>query len=205
MLVTYLNRYAAACWLVILLLGTSSTTAATEAPNPSDSELDIPPVIVRGEMPAPAPAASTQSLTRQPSSAVRISSDDIQQSRGYNLEDVLRLAPGVVFQSRGGATDGKLNLRGTNLSSNINTWGITLLVNGLPFNAADGFAQLNTIDLQTVDHIEVYKGAQAIKFGANSLGGAVNFILKTGVNQARIQVRGEGGSFGFYQALLTVR
>lgn len=202
MLVTYLNRYAAACWLVILLLGTSSTTAATEVPNPSDSELDIPPVIIRGEMPAPAPAASTQSLTRQPSSAVRISSEDIQQSRGYNLEDVLRLAPGVVFQSRGGATDGKLNLRGTNLSSNINTWGITLLVNGLPFNAADGFAQLNTIDLQTVDHIEVYKGAQAIKFGANSLGGAINFVLKTGVNQAMVQVRGEGGSFGYYNSQL---
>ncbi|MDH5640603.1 MAG: TonB-dependent receptor, partial [Nitrospira sp.] len=59
-----------------------------------------------------------------------------------------------------------------------------------------------TIDLLAVDHIEVYKGAQASKFGANSLGGAVNFVLKTGVNQSTVQVRGEGGSFGLYNSQL---
>jgi len=203
MLTQPLFRYAAVGLLVCVLAGNGGGIVAyAELTDSSERELELPPVIVRGEAPERESAAVTQDLSRTPSSTVLIPAEDIQQSRGYNLEDAFRMAPGVFFQSRGGATDGKLNIRGTNLSSNLNTWGITLLVNGLPFNAADGFAQLETIDLQAVDHIEVYKGAQALKFGANSLGGAVNFVLKTGNNQPAVQARGEGGSFGYYNSHL---
>lgn len=196
------SRCAVIGMLVCTLAGSGAARASAESTDQSQQELELPPVTVRGAAPAPEAAAVTRDLTRNPSSTVLISTEEIQRSRGYNLEDVFRLAPGVFFQSRGGATDGKLSIRGTNLSSNVNTWGITLLVNGLPFNSADGFAQLETIDLLAVDHIEVYKGAQAFKFGANSLGGAVNFVLKTGVNQSMVHIRGEGGSFGLYNSQL---
>lgn len=197
-----LVRWTAVGWLVLALVGSGWILAHAELAENADRELELPPVVVHGERPEEQSVAITHDLSRNPSSTVLVPADDIQQSRGYNLEDVFRLAPGVFFQSRGGATDGKLNIRGTNLSSNLNTWGVTLLVNGLPFNAADGFAQLETIDLLAVDHIEVYKGAQALKFGANSLGGAVNFVLKTGTNQPTVRVSGEGGSFGMYNSQL---
>ena len=172
------------------------------ADDDNENVVELPPLIIYGKASSIEPEKARQELARNPSSTVLIQSEEIEKSRGYNLEDVLQFAPGVYFQSRGGSTDGKLNIRGTNLSSNLNTWGVTLLINGLPFNAADGFAQLESIELLAVDHIEVYKGAQAVKFGANSLGGAVNFVLKTGVNQSIVQVRGEGGSFGMYNSQL---
>jgi outer membrane receptor for Fe3+-dicitrate len=143
----------------------------------SEQVTELPPYIISEKALHPFEIAAEQA-SRNPSSTILIPNEDIQQSRGYNLEDVLQFAPGVFSQSRGGANDGKISIRGTNLSSNLNTWGITLLVNGLPVNAADGFTHLESIDLLAVDHIEIYKGAQAGKFGANSLGGAVNFILK---------------------------
>lgn len=185
---------------LLILSGLTGGTALAE--ENSDDIWEVPPVIVRGKNLAQEPERTKQELARNPSSTVLIPSEEIEQSRGSNLEDVLQFSPGVFFQSRSGGTDGKLNIRGANLSSNLNIWGVTLLVNGLPFNAADGFAQLESIELLAVDHVEVYKGAQAFKFGANSLGGAVNFVLKSGVNQAAVQVRGEGGSFGFYNSQL---
>src|SRR4029450_4208469 len=45
--------------------------------------------------------------------------------------------------------------------------------------------------------LEVYKGANALRFGANSLGGAVNLVSKTGYDEGLLGRRNEAGSFGF--------
>ncbi len=50
-----------------------------------------------------------------------------------------------------------------------------------------------------VKRIEVFKGANALRYGANSIGGAVNFVTKTGYDAGPFEYWGEGGSYGFFK------
>jgi iron complex outermembrane recepter protein len=45
----------------------------------------------------------------------------------------------------------------------------------------------------------VFRGADAFKYGALTLGGAINLVPLTGYNAAPFQVRLEGGSYGFFR------
>ncbi|POC07914.1 hypothetical protein, partial [Vibrio vulnificus] len=51
--------------------------------------------------------------------------------------------------------------------------------------------------------ISVYRGANGLRYGATTLGGAINFHSKNGQNQGnRVQL--EGGSFGAFKAGATL-
>ena len=147
--------------------------------------------------------SSKEELERRPSSVAIVSDEEIAEGRGFNFEDAFQFTPGVYFQSKAGGGDGQFSIRGTNLVTNFNQWGVTLLVNGLPMNTADGFFTFEAIDLLSVARIEVYKGSNALRFGGSTIGGAVNFIMKNGAKAARFQVRGEAGSYGFYNSQLS--
>ena len=46
-------------------------------------------------------------------------------------------------------------------------------------------------------YVEVYKGANGLRYGANSLGGAINFVTPTGRDASPFEARFDAGSFGF--------
>src|SRR5437016_1758520 len=46
---------------------------------------------------------------------------------------------------------------------------------------------------------QVFRGADALKYGALTLGGAINLVPLTGYDAAPLQVRLEGGSYGFFR------
>ena len=48
-------------------------------------------------------------------------------------------------------------------------------------------------------YVEVYKGANALRFGANSLGGAINFVTPTGRDASLLGASADIGSFGFHR------
>src|SRR5690606_32140663 len=57
-------------------------------------------------------------------------------------------------------------------------------------------------DFQAVEplaarYVEVYRGANALEYGAATLGGAINFVAPTGADAAPAALRIEGGSFGY--------
>src|SRR5690606_17895221 len=57
-------------------------------------------------------------------------------------------------------------------------------------------------DFQTIDplatrYVEVYRGANALRYGASNLGGAINFVSPTGYDAPRFEARGELGSFDY--------
>ncbi len=182
------------CNLSLAVLSVLSNLCITTPVQGKDSPLvqRLEPIVVSGQ------SKWAELEDREASSIHLVPTEDIQESRAYNLEDVFQQVPGVIFQSRGGANDGKLSIRGTNLSSNFNHWGVTLLVNGVPMGTADGFANLEAIDLQAVEQIEVYKGAAAFRHGGNTIGGAVNLILRNGSQANRLRFKGQGGSYGWY-------
>jgi iron complex outermembrane recepter protein len=135
-------------------------------------------------------------FTKRPGSNILIEEKEIVESRALNLQDVLQFAPGVRFQSRFGADEGQFQIRGTSLRNNFHHRGINILINGIFFGDADGFSDFESIDLLAYERIEIYKGANALRYGANSIGGAINFVPRTGYSASMLQMRLIAGSFG---------
>ncbi len=135
-------------------------------------------------------------FARRPGSNILIEEKQITESRAINLQDVLQFAPGVRFQSRFGADEGQFQIRGTSLRNNYHHRGINILINGIFFGDADGFSDFESIDLLAYERIEIYKGANALRYGANSIGGAINLVPRTGYSASTLQLRMLGGSFG---------
>jgi iron complex outermembrane receptor protein len=145
--------------------------------------------------------AETRARLAQAAGSVQlIEPSDIRSSRQANLKDVLKFTPGVYVQPRFGAADeSQISIRGSGLRNNFHARGVNLLVNGMPYRNADGFTDFESLELLTTEAIEIYKGANALRYGGSTLGGAINLNTKTGYTAAPISVFAQGGSFGFYK------
>ncbi len=186
--------------IVLLTLLWVSLGDAQEQPT------QLPPVVVTGVLP---PTSATpdrvrseedtrRELERVPGGTSLVGSDEIRESRGANLQDVLDFVPGVLIRPRFGAADeSQLSIRGSGLRNNFHLRGVNVLLDGFPYGNADGFSDFESLELLSTQYIEVYKGANALRFGANSLGGAINLVTKTGYDAGLIELRSEAGSFGF--------
>jgi hypothetical protein len=60
--------------------------------------------------------------------------------------------------------------------------GVMFLMDGLNFNQGDGEATLEDLDVAALSHAEVFRGSDAFKYGALTLGGAVNQIYAASVD-----------------------
>jgi len=69
----------------------------------------------------------------------------------------------------------------------------------LNFNQGDGETILEDFDVASLTYAEVFRGADAFKYGALTLGGAINLVPFNGYNAAPFQVPLEGGSYGFFR------
>jgi iron complex outermembrane receptor protein len=112
------------------------------------------------------------------------------------IKDVLDYVPGVFAQPKWG-DDTRLSIRGSGLSRNFHLRGIQLYMDGIPINTADGYGDFQEIEPTAYKYVEVYKGANALQFGANSLGGAINFVMPTGRDPFPNGVSVDMGAFGF--------
>ena len=81
------------------------------------------------------------------------------------IKDALDYVPGVFAQPKWG-DDTRLSIRGSGLSRNFHLRGLQLYMDGIPINTADGFGDFQEIDPTAYRYIEVYKGANALRFGA---------------------------------------
>ena len=112
------------------------------------------------------------------------------------IKDILDYVPGVFAQPKWG-DDTRLSIRGSGLSRNFHLRGIQLYMDGIPINTADGYGDFQEIDPTAYKYVEVYKGANALQFGANSLGGAINFVMPTGRDPFPNGASVDFGAFGF--------
>ena len=136
-----------------------------------------------------------------PGGATLIEPGEIRATRQANLKDVLQFTPGVYVQPRFGAADeSQISVRGSGLRNNFHARGINLLVNGMPYRNADGFTDFESLELLTTEAIAVYKGANALRYGGSTLGGAINFDTKTGHTAAPLSLYAQSGSHGFAKA-----
>ncbi|HUF17646.1 MAG TPA: TonB-dependent receptor [Thermoanaerobaculia bacterium] len=154
------------------------------------------------------PLAATLTVVEQASPETRrvaggtavVREEEIQQSRAHNLKDALQYVPGVIVQSRFGSDESQLSVRGSGLRNNFHLRGINLLVNGIPYQDADGFSDFESLDLFATERVQVWKGANALQYGGSSLGGAINLVTYDAGTAELLSLRAEGGSFGALRA-----
>ena len=111
------------------------------------------------------------------------------------LKDALDYVPGVFIQPKWGEEQPAIDPR-LGVIAKFSFPRVQLFMNGIPINTADGFGDFQEIDPSAYSYIEVFKGANALRFGANSLGGAINFVMPTGYDSDLFGARIDIGSFG---------
>lgn len=183
-----------------------------------EAERQARPVRNRGARPAATPAASTpvasssatpgplgvktadqarQDIQQNPGGVAVVAAEDYKNnSVASTIKDVLGYVPGVFAQPKWG-DDTRLSIRGSSLSRNFHLRGVQLYMDGIPINTSDGYGDFQEIDPTAYKYVEVFKGANALQFGANSLGGAINFVTPTGRDANVNSVGIDMGSFGY--------
>jgi iron complex outermembrane receptor protein len=107
--------------------------------------------------------------------------------------------PGVLVRPRFGSEESQISIRGSGIRNNFHVRGVNLLLNGFPYGNADGFSDFESLELLSVKRIEVYRGANALRYGANTIGGALNFVTFTGRDAPTFGIRSEFGSFNYFK------
>jgi iron complex outermembrane recepter protein len=119
-----------------------------------------------------------------------------------SLRDTLAFSPGVYSQPRYGQ-EIRISIRGSGLSRGFHMRGLTLLQDGIPINLADDNGDFQELEPIFFDHLEVYRSANALRFGSGTLGGAINGVTPTGQTARGFFARADAGSFDSYRLLLS--
>ena len=159
----------------------SNTVIVTARPDPLDP---------------PAVKSTRARLSRTPGAVAVVARESYDNSYALGLFDTMKNVSGVFAQKKFGE-DSRFSIRGSGIGNNIHNRGAWLAIDGVPVNQADGSGDFQEMDPLSARYIEVYKGANALRFGGAQLGGAVNYVTPTGENAGyRTLARIEGGSFG---------
>jgi iron complex outermembrane receptor protein len=135
-------------------------------------------------------------INRTPGGVEIVPDTQFKDGPARTIKDVLDWVSGVIVQPRWGP-DARISIRGSGLSRNYGNRGLNLFMDGIPINTSDGLFDLFEIDPTAYRYVEVFKGANALRFGSNSLGGAINFVMPSGRDASALDSRIDVGSFGF--------
>ncbi|MET0651927.1 MAG: TonB-dependent receptor plug domain-containing protein, partial [Hyphomicrobiaceae bacterium] len=173
---------------------------AKAAPAQTQSAGSVTPSAATGaSLTVPNTAEAQAQLSNVPGSVTVVPDTAYKSSTpAVTLKDVLDYVPGIFIQPKWGE-DSRLSIRGSGLSRNFHLRSTQLFMDGVPINTADGYGDLQEIDPTAYRYVEVYKGANALRYGANSLGGAINFVTPTGRDANIVQASADVGSFGFHR------
>ena len=123
---------------------------------------------------------TSQTITQLPIPVVIISENEIKNFCSSKLHDVITAQTGIVSVTTQTGTEG-LQMQGLDASY------ITILMDGFPIiGRSFGTLDLNRISVSDIQSIEVVKGASSSLYGSNALGGVVNLISKTDMNDGPI-------------------
>lgn len=190
--------------VLVVALAVAVPSLASAQLSPADStdsaRVVLAPVTVK------ATRAATQ-IFAAPLAVTVIGKKQLENKRGYSLDEAVSVVPGVLAQSRYGASDIRLNIRGFGARgagdrSNAGTSrGIRVLLDGIPETEPDGRTAFDLIDLAAARSIEVVRSNASALWG-NAGGGVVSISTvpeMTGPFGSATQM---AGSYGFLRTAL---
>lgn len=171
-----------------------ATPAIAQDRKPGDSERTrADDIIVTA---TPTIELATAAIERTPGGVGVVPDTAFKNTPVQHIKDILGYVPGVITQTRMG-DDARVSIRGSGLSRAYGIRGITVLLDGIPMNTSDGLIDFFEIDPSAYRYVEVYRGGNALRYGSNALGGAINLVTPTGRDASLLDARIDGGSFGY--------
>jgi iron complex outermembrane receptor protein len=193
------RRWSVLATTAVSVIGIETAQTAETSNSPGETAEVTVTGEATGSLTSVSPEESAKQKTQVPGAFTIKTSDEMKLGRASNFEDLLQRAPGVFLQSENGAEVSKISIRGSGITFEDEPLGVMFLLDGLNFNQGDGESVLEDFDVAALSHAEVFRGADALKYGALTLGGAINLVPFTGYDAAPFQVRLEGGSYGFFR------
>ncbi|MGV8825230.1 TonB-dependent receptor family protein [Methylibium petroleiphilum] len=178
--------------------------AIAQAQSPQEAQL--PPIVITAERETDqVRKALTAEQAVTPGAVTLVDGEALRQRNVTSLADMLRYVPGLWAASGSTGDSSFLSSRGSNLdATNYDGNGIKLLQDGLPVTAADGNNHNRDVDPLSARYAIVARGANALTYGASTLGGAIDFITPTARDGAPNELLLNGGSHGQRQARITL-
>lgn len=186
---------------ILLALATTPPLTPDDAGGPRHEVL--PRIDVQATAAAEVEAARAR-LNETAGAVGVVDAERYKEQRASTLADALGFAAGVFVQPRFGSEESRLSVRGSGLQRTFHLRGLELMQDGVYLNQADGGGDFQAVEPLAARYIEVYRGANALQYGAATLGGAVNFVSPTGRSAPAVDLRLEGGSFGYARGQLAL-
>jgi outer membrane receptor for ferrienterochelin and colicins len=109
-----------------------------------------------------------------------------QKTNAEDMAEALKSVPGVYIR------DGQINIRDASANK------VLILIDGQRMNSAQsGGFDANTIPIDAVEKVEVLRGGNSARYGADAVGGVINFITKKADETSKMDLglRATYGSF----------
>jgi vitamin B12 transporter len=164
-------------FLFIILFPAVSLLAANDEPKPAYPQKPIiHEVVVEGE--AVEKSATVTIVTAQ----------QIEERGIRTVAQALEMVPGTHVRV-GGNGEAYIRIRGFRQRE------VAVLIDGIPASSPyDGQLDLSNLPVQTIERIDVVKGASSVLYGANAMGGVINIITRKAGGNRGIRFNGEYGS-----------
>jgi len=175
--------------IIFLVLSPLSSLAADSQPD----ETLAPVVVTATRIETPQEEVTT--------SLSVITSEDIRAKQAVTVEEVLRDVPGLdVVQSGSRGATTSVFIRGSDSDQ------VLVLIDGVEVNSVTSggfnFAHLTT---ESVERIEVLRGAGGALYGSRAIGGVINIITKKGEGPPAFTLSTEGGNGHTHRQVMGLR
>lgn len=175
-------------WLPLTLLVLSLPAIAHGEPT-TETDEPVETIVVTG-------TRSREPLGSVPAAMSVVHGDDVNKARPTTgLDESLRRVPGVFVQNSGNyAQDFRVQVRGFGTRAAFGIREVSVLVDGLPETLPDGQSQVDTIELATIQRVEVLRGAGAALYG-NAAGGVIHLFTADPPARPGANLSVTGGSY----------
>lgn len=182
-----------------LLASLAATNVAHAAPAGQAVTLDAVNVTA-----ADATDAARRALDRVPGAGNVVDLAQVGQGRVAGTADVLAYQPGISAQSAG--NEGvKVSIRGSGLNRapGAHASGLSVSLDGLPLTGPGG-TPYELLEPLWLSRVEVLRGANGFERGALALGGAINYITRSGRDTPGLELHYEAGARGYQKRGISV-
>lgn len=164
---------------------------AQEADSSRITPVEVAPIVVTT-------TRSTEPVERLPIAVTILEGEQLGDPAPLDgIDGMLGAVPGVHVANRYNfSLDQRLSIRGFGSRANFGSRGVRVLLDGVPQTLPDGQTQFTNLELESIERVEVLRGAASALHG-NASGGVIAFRT-AGAAQAPFMQRAgvEGGAFG---------